>query len=185
MNMAAIALLMLGKTRRRALRGLMAGTALRRRCLASHLLRIHVLLVRERLDSELAHLRWKAYSSPLSINRRRVTYDAHLTRRICEILRVALHAGRVAGEYRRHTVILTLMTEGAVLCLGLMLCSHVVKGRCALDDLGFPHVERRRRGRLSRGRRPFGGFVGSGRAGALASQRADEKNRRHRNDCES
>ena len=186
MNVAAIALLMLGETRRRTFRRSMTGAALRRRSLFSHLLRIHMLLVRERLDPKLAHPGRKAYSRPLSVNRRRVTHSAHLTRGVCKILCVAFDARRVAGEHRRHVVVRTLMAERAVLSLGLVLGSHMVKRRRPLDHLGFLYIERRwRRRRLRRGRRRFGGFVGGGLLGALASKRADEKNRRHTDDDKS
>lgn len=86
MNMAAIALLMIRKTCGSALGGLMAGAALWSLSLASHFLRVHVLFMREALDPELTHLRRKTYSRPLSVNRRFVTYNAHLTRCLCKVL---------------------------------------------------------------------------------------------------
>lgn len=142
MNMAAIALLMIRKTRRGTLGRLMAGAALWSLSLASHLLRVHVLFVREPLDPELTHLRRKTYSCPLSVNWRLVTYDAHLTRCICKIFCVTFYASRVAGEHRRDAVVQTLMAEGAILCLGLVLGARMIEGRGALNHRGFFYVER-------------------------------------------
>ncbi len=127
MNVTAITLLMIRKTRRGAF-SLMACVALWSRRLAGHLLRVHMLFVRERFDPELTHLPRKAYPCPLSINRRRVAYDAHLARCICEILCVAFNTGRVARKHRCNAVIQPLMAEAAILCLGLMLFASVVKG---------------------------------------------------------
>ena len=128
MNVTAIALLMIGKTGCGALGGLMASAALWSLGLAGHLFRVHMLFVRERLDSELTHLRRKAYPCPLSVNRRRMTYDAHLARCVSEVLCVTFNASRVAGKHWCDAVIRALMAEGAVLCLGLVLNAGVIEG---------------------------------------------------------
>ena len=82
-NVTAITLLMIRKTRYGPFGRLMAGAALWRLGFACHLFRVHMLFMRERLDSKLAHLRRKANSGPLGINWRRMTDDAHLAGSTC------------------------------------------------------------------------------------------------------
>src|SRR2546422_8081866 len=142
MNMAAVALVMIRKTRRGALGRLMAGAAFCSLSFASHLRRIHVLFVREPLDAELTHLRRKAYSRPLRVYRRLVTYHAHLTRCICKISGVTLYASRVAGKHRRDAIVQPLMAKGAILCSGLVLRARVIEGRGALDHRRLFYVKR-------------------------------------------
>jgi len=101
--------------------------------LTRHFLRIHVLLVREPLHTKLVHLGWKTYSCALCVNRRFVTYDAHLTRRIRKVLGVAIEASRMTGENWRNIVVRPLMTEAAVLRLSLVLGAIVIEWRGALD----------------------------------------------------
>ena len=140
MNVAAIALLMVRETRRRAFGRSMASAALR--SLRLDLLRIHVLSVREPLDAELTHLRRKTYPGPLRVDRRFVTYDAHLTRCVCKILRMTFYASRVTRKDRGDAVVHSLMAEGAILCLGLVLGASVIEGRRAVYHRGFLYVER-------------------------------------------
>lgn len=179
MNMTAIALLMVRKTRRGAFGGLMTRVALWGLGLPGHLLWVHVLFVREAFYSELAHFGRKTYPGSLGVKRRLMTYNAHLTRTICKIFCVTLYASRVTGENRRDVVVQSLMAKGAILGFGLVLGASVIERRGALDHLGFLNVEgRRSRSRLRRGLRRFGGLVGSRLLCALASHCADESNRR-------
>jgi hypothetical protein len=106
----------------------MAGAALGSFSFAGHLFWIHVLLMRETLDPELAHLRRKTDPCSLRVNRRFVADDAHLTRRVAEVFRVTLYARRMTREYRCCAIVGALMTKRAVLCLGLVLDAGVIEG---------------------------------------------------------
>ena len=128
MNVATITLLMTRKTRRGAFRGLMAGIALRSLTLPGHLLRIHMLFVRESLYPELTHLGRETYSRTLGVNRRFVAYDAHLTRGIRKVLCMTFSARRVAGEHGSDAIVQTLMAEGAILGLSLVLGTSMIEG---------------------------------------------------------
>ena len=92
MSMAAIALLMRRERRLYTVWKLMAAAALGSFGLAGHLFWIHVLLMREPLDPELAHFRRKTDPRSLRINRRFVADDAHLARCVAEVFRVTLYA---------------------------------------------------------------------------------------------
>jgi hypothetical protein len=174
MNVAAIALLVIWKAGRSTLGGLMTRAAFRGLRFASHLLRVHVLFVRESLNPEFSLLSRKADSRSLSINRRCMAYDAHLTRRVCKVLCVTFDARRMTRKNRSNAFILPLMTEPAILGLSLVLDASVIKRRGTLDHRRFLYIKLGRRCcglRRSRGR--FGSFVGGRLLGAATSQPRD------------
>ena len=146
----------------------MTGIAIRRYALAFHLLRVHVISVRESFQPELAHLCRKTYPRPLRIYGAGVTDYAHLARRVRKIFRVTIDAGCVTRENRRHGIIGALMTKTAILSLGLMFGPVMIERRFALDDHRFLYVKdrlnrsrfRRRSLRCAIGRRLFGAAAG-------------------------
>ena len=154
----------------------MASAAVDRSILAFHLLRVHVVFVRESLQPELAHLRGKAYPRPLSVYGASVTDDAHLARRVSKIFRVTIDAGVVAREDRSHAVIGPLMAEAAILGLGLVFGPRVIKWRGALDDDRLLNVEDRLNWRRIR-RRSRRRLIGRRLLSAAASINAHERDR--------
>jgi hypothetical protein len=186
MNVAAVALLMIRKTRCRALSRRMTSAAFWCFCLTGHFLGIHMLLVREPLYTKLTHLCRKTYPGSLSINRRFVTYDAHLARGICKVPSVTLNASRMTRKHWRDIVVRALVTETAVLRLGLVLGSSMIERRRALDYRGLFYVKGRWRGRrFWRGLWCFRSLVGRWRGSAATSHCGEESKRRRCDDCES
>ena len=176
MRVTAITLLMVWESRSDPVGELMANIAGGRHALAFHLLRIHVVSVRETFQPELCHLCRKTYPRPLRIDGAGVTDYAHLARGVCKIPPVALDAGPVAREYGRHGVVGALVAKAAILRLGLMFGPDMIKRRFALDDYGLFYIEDGRRGGRSR-RRNFGRFVGRRLLTALAG--VDHQHQRH------
>jgi hypothetical protein len=102
--------------------------------LPGHFLCIHMLFVRETLNSKLTHLGGKTYSRALRVNRRFMTNNTHLTRCISKIFCVAFDASRMTRKYWSDIIVWPLVAEGAVLRLGLMLGASMIEWRRALDD---------------------------------------------------
>jgi len=89
----------------------------------------------------------------------------------------------VSREYRSNTFIQTLVAEGAIFGLGLVLGARVIERRNAVDHHRLLDIELRRRGcRLRRRLRSLGCLIGGRLLGTAAGHRADEKNRRRSDD---
>jgi len=105
-----------------------------------HLLRVHMIAMREALDTKLNEPRRKLKNRSLRW-RGLVADDAHLAFGIGEVFRVTLNASRVTRQYRLCVVVCSDMTDRTILSLDLVLLAIVIKRRDGFDHFRVDNIE--------------------------------------------